>query len=352
MTPIQLTGRVAAMLLFAVTLAVGPPSAAQAQTEAERPLTAEEQATLTKLRGIAESLKPQEGDITLPAAEAVLHLGKDYYFLDAADSRKVIVEAWGNPPAEADGVLGMVFPINGDFVTSWGAVITYEKTGFVPDTDATKADYDEMLKTTWDGEEAQNQARKEAGFGPIHLVGWAQPPQYNAQDHYLIWARDLQFGGGDIHTLNYDVRILSRHGVLSVNIVDAMDHLADVRPAAAALAKTAVFNSGHRYADFNPDTDKKASYGVAGLVAAGLGVAAAKKLGFLAIALLFLKKGAVFILAALAGVGGWFRKLFGGKKRAAKATVKPERFNWDAEPPVAPAEAPLADDGPDRPPQP
>jgi uncharacterized membrane-anchored protein len=71
---------------------------------------------------------------------------------------------------------------------------------------------------------------------------------------------------------------------------------------------------GQTYADFHKGQDKMAEYGVAGLIAAGVGAAAAKKLGLLAILLVFLKKGAVVLVAAFGGVAAWFRKTFLGKK--------------------------------------
>ena len=126
----------------------------------------------------------------------------------------------------------------------------------------------------------------------------------------MIWARDIEFGKQADHTLNYDVRILGRSGVLSLNTVSSMSKLAEVRPAAATLATVAEFDRGSRYADFDPNLDKKAEYGVAGLVAAGLGVVAAKKLGLLALILLGGKKLLVVVLAFGAALFGRIKKLF------------------------------------------
>lgn len=61
-------------------------------------------------------------------------------------------------------------------------------------------------------------------------------------------------------------------------------------------------------ADIGPEGDKTAEYGLAGLVAAGLGVGAAKKVGLLAAGALFLKKGIGLVAVALAGIGAWVRK--------------------------------------------
>lgn len=91
-------------------------------------------------------------------------------------------------------------------------------------------------------------------------------------------------------------------------MVAGMPQLPQVRAAAASFSKAASFETGARYADFNESTDEKADYGLAGLVAAGVGVAAAKKFGLLALLLAFGKKFVVLILAALGGAVGWFRR--------------------------------------------
>lgn len=330
----ELLGALALMLAgagYAATAAAAVPDPAPAESPAQ---TAED----ARIKRILDEITPRWGDIPLPAAQAVLHLDKDYYFLDPADARKVIVDGWGNPPNMADGVLGLVFATGTTFASGqWGAVVTYEKTFYVSDADAKSANYDSVLSAVRDSEAADNEARAKEGFEPIHLVGWAQPPQYNAQDHYLVWARDLKFGDQTDDTLNYDVRLLGRRGVLSLNMVDRMSQLASVRSDAEGLAKVAKFEPGSRYADYDKDTDKKASYGLAGLVAAGVGVAAAKKIGFLAVAALFLKKGVVVILALLAGVGGWFKRTFSRKKPPPALPIEPPEPPPSESDPQAPA---------------
>lgn len=262
---------------------------------------------LTKLR---DGLKPQTGVIHLPTAKASLNLGKGYYFLSAEDAKKVLVEGWGNPPGSVDGVLGMIFPTGKSFLDdSWGAVVQYHNTFYVSDDDAKTADYDKMMGEMRSGVEEENAQREKDGYEKLNLVGWAQPPTYDAGRHDLIWARDIQFGDQTDHTLNYDVRHLGREGVLSMNMVSQMSRLPDVRQAAVDLARTAEFDKGSRYADYRKG-DKVAGYGLAGLVAAGVGLGVAKKAGALAIALVFLKKAGVFIVAGLAAAANWLRGLF------------------------------------------
>lgn len=306
------------LLLAAAPAATFAADPAPAAAEAQAPLTPQEQARIDELKGILAALRPQYGVVKLPAAKVTLNLGEDYYFLDAADSRRVLVDGWNNPPGAVEGVLGMIFPKGMTFVQddAWGAVVTHEKTFYVSDKKARSEDYDKVLAEMKEGEAEQNEALIKEGYQPTTLVGWAQPPTYDPVRHDLIWARDIQFGQSPDHTLNYDVRHLGREGVLSMNLVASMSQLPQIREAAPKLAATAEFDAGMRYADYK-DGDKVAGYGLAGLVAAGAGLAVAKKAGLLAILLVVLKKGAVVLVAAFGGVAAWFRRKFGGGKTSA-----------------------------------
>jgi len=307
--------RFIAVGVWAAAVLMSSPALADPQT------TPEEQAETQRLVAIVKSEKPIFGDVAIPGANATLHLGKDYYFLGKDDARRAIVEGWKNPESETDGVIGMIIPAGKVFADSWGAIVTYDPSGYVTDKDADKANYDDLITQAHDAEANLNDERTKQGFPTIHLVGWAQPPSYNRSLHYLIWARDIKFGQGDVDTLNYDVRMLGRSGVLSVNVVAAMPDLPQVRTDADALARTIAFNPGARYGDFDSVHDKKAAYGVAGLVAAGMGLVLAQKFGLIAVVLLFLKKGIIIVVALFAGLARWFASLFGGKKKKAAAAT-------------------------------
>lgn len=259
-----------------------------------------------------KSLHKQTGDIALPQAKAVLHLGDQYYFLGPDEARKVITQIWGNPPGSADDVLGIVIAKGAtSYDNLWAAVVTYQPTGHVSDADAKTEDYDAVLTQMREGEGEENAERRKQGFPAIHLVGWAQPPSYDPARHALIWARDIAFVGQKIDTLNYDVRVLGREGVLSLNMVSDMRALAPVRAAAAEFGKVAAFDQGRGYADFNAATDKAAGYGLAGLIAGGVGLAVVKKLGLLGLILAFGKKFIIIIGVALVGAGRYAMRLFG-----------------------------------------
>jgi uncharacterized membrane-anchored protein len=298
------------LALACLGLAVAAPQRSEAKDNAPPP-SAEQQARARQMRQIQDSLHPQTGDIRLPEGNAVLHLGTDYYFLPADEARKVIVDGWGNPSDAATGVLGLVFAKGKTFMDdTWGAVITFQDSGYVADDDAQSTDYNALLSQLQAGEAENNAQRVREGFPAMHLVGWAEAPAYNPANHSVVWARNLHVDGSPENTLNYDVRLLGRRGVLSVNMITGMSQLPETRAAAAKFAHAVEFGSGERYADFQPG-DAKAEYGVAGLVAGGVGLVVAKKAGLLAGILLFGKKFIILIIAFFGGIAAWFRKLFG-----------------------------------------
>lgn len=266
-----------------------------------------------ELVALVKSLKPQHGKVAIAAAKASLDLGDAYDFYGPEDAKKILVNIWGNPPQAAEGMLGLVMPAGASPLgDSWGAVVTFEDTGYVSDSDAAEVDYGAIIDQMREGESEANEKRKEGGYPAIHLAGWAEQPHYDKTSHSVVWARDLQFADQKEHSLNYDVRTLGRNGVLSLNLVSSMTQLPKIRGAAQAFTAHAAFDPGSRYEDFDPSLDRKAEYGIGGLVAAGVGVAVAKKLGLLAILLKFIKPIAIGAIAAFVAlrnrIAGLFRR--------------------------------------------
>ena len=112
------------------------------------------------------------------------------------------------------------------------------------------------------------------------------------------------------------MRILGRRGVLNLNAIAGMDQLQEIEQATPAILAMVNFNQGHRYADFNPKTDRIAEIGLAGLVAGGL-LLKAGGLKALLVAAVALKK---FIVIGLLAVARFWKKLFGGRGVKTHAT--------------------------------
>jgi uncharacterized membrane-anchored protein len=274
-------------------------------------LAQDDAAKAAEQRKFIESLHFQSGDIALSEADAHLHLQPGFRYLDKTDARKVLENYWGNPPDE--DVLGLLVPDNAglDSDHSWAVVLTYsDEDGHVSDEDAAKIDYDEMLKNLQEETKGSNEERKKAGYSTVELVGWAQPPRYDVLHKKLHWAKELAFSDVKSHTLNYDIRVLGREGYLSMQAVADMADQSLVNEGMQQVLPMADFDAGHRYADFNPKTDKLAAYGLGALVAGGI----AAKTGLLAKLGVMLLAAKKLVIAAVVGIGAVLKKIFGGKK--------------------------------------
>jgi uncharacterized membrane-anchored protein len=247
----------------------------------------------------------QSGDIVLPNKVATLHLGSRYRYLDPANAETMLL-AWGNP--DGSGTQGAIVPADTDPFAgeSWAVILTYVKDGHIDDSDATKIDYDDLLKDMKEGEGDENAERKKAGYSAVHTVGWAEKPSYDSTSKRLYWAKELDFEGSKTHTLNYDVRVLGREGVLSMNAVGSMSQLEQIRGDMRPLIQVADFNSGYRYAEFNKKTDKLAEYGLGALVVGGV----AAKLGLFAKLGVFLLAFKKILFAGILAVGAFIGKFF------------------------------------------
>ena len=265
-----------------------------------------------KVAEFVKGLDYQQGVVKLPDARATLTGPSGFYYLNAADARKVLVDAWGNPPSVAEGVLGMLFPSNATPMDTeaWGATITYVAEGYVKDDDAKSLDYNELLSQMQAGTEENNTERTKAGYDPIKLIGWASPPYYDQTQHKLHWAKELKFGEAETQTVNYDVRVLGRNGYLELSFITDVPHLTAVKTAMPDVLAVASFDQGSRYEDFDSSLDKVAEYGIGGLIA---GVAA-KKLGLIALALVAFKKFWFIGAALLFGALGALKRFLTGKK--------------------------------------
>lgn len=273
------------------------------------------EARLAELKKLADGLNYKQGEITLSGGLAKIKLPENFRYLDPKDTRTVLTRIWGNPDT-GDHSLGMLVPTGLSPATedAWAVIISYEEDGYVKDNDAAKINYDDLLKQMKEDVREASQERVKKGYPAIELVGWATPPRYDAQSHKMYWAKELRFADSPETTLNYNIRMLGRRGVLVLNAVASTSQLGEIEKTTPTILSMVDFQEGHRYVDFKPGTDKVATYGLAGLVAGGLLV----KAGFFKVlagffkpilaGILALKKFAIVAFAAL--VGG-IKKLFG-----------------------------------------
>ncbi|WP_207426139.1 DUF2167 domain-containing protein [Pedobacter sp. SYSU D00535] len=256
---------------------------------------------------VEKSFKYQYGVIKLGNGIGSISVPKGFKYLEPVQAEKVLTDYWGNPKGE-NLTLGLLLREDQNILDAGGYVfnIQYDEIGYVKDDDADDIDYDELLKEIQEETKEENKEREKAGYEPVTIVGWAAKPFYDKDRKILHWAKEAKFGKATENTLNYNIRVLGRKGVLVLNAIASMGNLAQVQKDVPQVLNIVQFEEGFTYADFNPDLDEVATWTIGGLVAGKV----LAKTGILVMLFKFWK----FILIGLAAVAGPIWRRITGRK--------------------------------------
>ncbi|MGQ3057324.1 MAG: DUF2167 domain-containing protein [Nevskia sp.] len=305
---------IAARLLgsLLLTLAVTLQAQETAPAEAQDPTAAGRTADAVNAAFAAAGTALLRGPQTLSLRDqGLLKLPEGYGFVPLAEARR-LMEALGNSVNEQ--FIGLIVPVGQDDA-NWMMSLDFDPAGYIKDDDAREWNADEMLDSLRKGTAAGNARRQALGYPGLEVSQWIEPPTWDAANQRLVWsleARAIGAAPGTEGTVNYNTYVLGREGYFEMNLVTSSAEINRYKPDARTLLAAVSFNEGKRYADFKPDTDKVATYGLAALV----GGVAAKKLGLLAVIGVFLAKFAKIILFAVLGLGALIGKFFGRDKKA------------------------------------
>jgi len=290
------------LLTFLLSFVVNAQEVEMTEAEQEVYMSAMQ----ASIDSIEKTFTYQTGTIQLASGNASLEVPAGFGYLDPIQAKRVLEELWGNPPGET---LGLLVPQGGGVLqdNTWAFDIEWDEMGYVEDDDAGDTDYDELLVEMRKDADADNQMRAQQGYPSVELVGWASPPYYDKENKVLHWAKNLKFADSDINTLNYNVRILGRKGIMVVNAIGNIDQLSNIQTHIEAVMHSVKFNDGERYADFSSSSgDKVAAYTIGGLIAGKV----LAKVGLFAVILKFGK--IIFIAIAAAAAAIW--RFLRGKK--------------------------------------
>ena len=284
----------ASVLLFALFASL--PVFAQAAPPSEASRKAE---LVAAWKAASEAGVGGPKDVSL-IDQATLKLPASHFFVPQAEGARVL-RALGNVVNDASFV-GLVVGTGPN--DGWIVVIRYIKEGYIKDDDAKNWNADELLNNLKDGAEETNKDRIARGFPEMQVIGWVQPPSYDAATHRLVWsllAKDKGEPDNVAKSINYNTYALGRDGYFSLNLLSNSERIAGDKAVAHGLLGDLAYNAGKRYADFSASTDRIAEYGLMALV----GGVAAKKLGLFAIVIAFVLKFAkvIFVGAAVLGAG-------------------------------------------------
>lgn len=266
-----------------------------------------DQSTLEELK--SDSVYGKSGVIKLASCHASINVPEGFVFLDSIQARSLLIDYWGNPEDRTEGLLGALVPNTAlcFYQISMAYIITYENCGYVKDDDANSIDYDDLLTDLKKMAEEENKTLpKENKYS---LKGWAVKPKYLADSHVLVWAKAISFTDNDV--VNYDMRILGKDGLVSINAVIAPTDCKEVVASESKIINSLKYDKGYAYTDFDESRDKVSEWTIGGLVAGTM----LAKTGILAKIGIFLLKFWKIIAIAAAGGATAIMKFFKKKNK-------------------------------------
>ena len=240
----------AALLCCALGAAVTTPSLSFAQA------TEEQQELARQFQSLDWYKLGQKGDI---AGKATFVATQNHTFLNAANTDKFLTLN-GNPPR---GSAYTVAPVEDD----WFAILSFSAEGYIKDDE--KIDADALLASLKEGNAAESERRRKAGYDALTITGWAIPPRYDTTNNRLEWATLLRDEADQSILANVSTKILGRSGYMNVTLVASSPEnvekdLADFKLAMANFS----YVDGEKYSDWKQG-DKVAAYGLGALVLGG-----------------------------------------------------------------------------------
>lgn len=312
------TSAVAMWVVMAMALLVSTGARAADEVAAEAAETAETEALGALVadgaddapaEGLQIGWEPGPKTVALGDDLAEIALPDGFLFAGPDDTRKLL-SSMGNRVYGNE--LGMIVPAAEG--QDWFLVFEWEDVGYVKDDEKDEIDADALLESLQEATKEGNVWRAENGISAMTMTGWAEAPHYDEATHNLVWATQLDSEDGS-RTVNYNVRVLGRRGLMSVTLVESTELFAVAKPAARKVLDGFAFKTGSTYSEWKSG-DKVAEYGLTALVAAGAGAAAVKLGLFGVLAKFFGKAGKLLVVGAVAvaaTVGNFVKKLFGKK---------------------------------------
>ena len=261
--------------------------------------------------GMAEVPKPEwvvgPAIVDLGTNLAELSIDENYIFAGAEDTKK-IMEYMGNPLTNNE--IGYIAPNNE--TTNWFIVFDYLPIGYVKDDEKDDIDAEAILDAIKKGTENANKIREKNGFAPLVIKSWFKEPYYDESTHNLTWTLLAVQDG--VELVNHNVRILGRHGYISLVLVTDVETLKASGAQVNEIVSNISYKQGKSYAEY-VQGDKVAKYGLTALIAGGA-AATATKFGLFKILAKAWKVIIIAVIGFFAALKNKIKSLFSGKQRS------------------------------------
>lgn len=256
-------------------------------------------ATEEELTAAYQSLqwRTKPGAYQLSQSHATFKLRSGYALLQEGDARRYSLLASGVEFPQTEIVLSY------DSASSKADLyIEWFDEGYVSDSDWGDVDADDLLRQYKEGTESSNDERVANGMAPMEVVGWLQTPRYDAASRTVTYAIELKDKSGS--WANAMALRLGRSGYAKFTWVGSIG-IFQRQGNRPALLKQALsshsFDEGYRYGDYQKG-DRVAAYGIAGMLAAVLGMKFGK--GLIGLLIGFLLAGKKVIIPSVLVGGG------------------------------------------------
>lgn len=213
--------------------------------------------------------------------QGTLAIPEGYVFIPAKEASDLMLAIGNRPSSDYIGMLA-----SEKDGLRWYISVFYIKSGFMKDEDAKNWNKDELLKIIKKDTQAENEDRIAKGFPAIENIDWIEPPTYDSIKRQLFWSILAREVGSQSQSANYNAFVLGREGLFRFLLITSNGSIKEDKLHVHKLLSVLTYNKDKRYEDFVAKTDHVAEYGLAALIT---GIAA-KKLGLLAMASVFLIK--------------------------------------------------------------
>jgi uncharacterized membrane-anchored protein len=226
----------------------------------------------------------------ISTSKTTIQTAADEAFLKGRDAHEYMRLSEGHNHFKPDA---LVVKLKGPKANS---VVTflYGKTGYVRMDDwKSTINSDQILKTIQENTQEANKIRA-AGYAKIYVDGWAEPPRLDRKNAVVYWAIRGHSEDGQ-KFINAKAIKLGRKGMSSLVWIGSPRQFQGAMQSLKPALEAYQHQSGFRYADFQPNVDKVAAFGVGAiaykmLTGKSSKVAASVGAGTIAIALAFAKK--------------------------------------------------------------
>ena len=189
----------------------------------------------------------------------------------------------------------------------------YKETGYSKLDDWHTVDSKELYNLIEKNTQKDNET-KAPGYPKIFLDGWIQEPFLDRTNKTVFFAFAAHTDQG-AKLVNARAIILGKKGYVLLTWVGFADKFSSASASLTPAIRAFAFNSGHRYADFQPGVDEVSALGIGSLVykiiAGDTSTKTTSKAvgtGLLALLIIFLKKGGFLLMIVPLALWVWIKK--------------------------------------------